>query len=61
MFVCLLLYENIPGMVRATRTKARGSSQRKWNLSESLVDYLHSSAKYYAGELGNYEIDMIEE
>jgi hypothetical protein len=48
-------------MVRATRTKARGSSQRKWNLSESLVDYLHSSAKYYAGELGNYEIDMIEE
>ena len=33
----------------------------KWNLCEGRVDYLHSSAKYYAGELGNYEIDMIEE
>jgi hypothetical protein len=33
----------------------------KWNLSESPVDYLHSSAKYYAGELGNYAIDMTEE
>ncbi len=33
----------------------------KWNLSESPVDYLHSSAKYYAGELGNYAIDVIEE
>jgi REP element-mobilizing transposase RayT len=33
----------------------------KWNLCESPVDYLHSSAKYYAGEPGNYAIDMIEE
>lgn len=31
----------------------------KWNLFESPVDYLHCSAKYYAGELGNNEIDVI--
>jgi hypothetical protein len=32
-----------------------------YNLCESPIDYLHSSTKYYAGELGNYEVEMIEE
>jgi hypothetical protein len=33
----------------------------KWNLCGSPIDYLYSSAKNYAGELGNYEINSIEE
>ena len=33
----------------------------KWNLCNGPIGYLHSSAKYYAGESGGYEIDIIEE
>ncbi len=34
----------------------------KWNLCNSTVDYLHSSAKHYiAGDTGAYLIDAIEE
>ena len=33
----------------------------KWNLSIGPTTYQHSSAKYYDGESGGYEIDMIED
>ena len=33
----------------------------KWNLSTGPTTYLHSSAKYYDGESGGYEIDLIED
>ena len=33
----------------------------KWNLCKGPIDYLHSSAKHYAGELCTYVIDTIEE